>query len=204
MMGLALLCAFTPADAVRDAVAEHESVPVADVEIGDLGTLVGAPADAEWDVQLPKPQGLCGGVPVVLSTEGHRYAVHAPVIVWREVPVALTALAPGDRVTFGSARTSCLALRGETPVDPSRAWAASVSFPVGAPVTTGRVQGWPDLVKGASVRIRATAGGLTVAAPGQLMQDGFTGRKVAVLNLATRAVVSGVYTGNNIVEVQAP
>jgi hypothetical protein len=37
MIGLMLLFAFTPAEALRDAVARQEAVPAADVEIGCVG-----------------------------------------------------------------------------------------------------------------------------------------------------------------------
>jgi flagella basal body P-ring formation protein FlgA len=203
MIGLLLLFAFTPAEALRDAVARQEAVPVADVEVGPLGTLSGAPADAEWSVRLPANE-VCGRVPVVLTTGDHRYAVTAPITVWRELPVAATAVRSGAAITLTTARVPCTLLRGETPVDPSQSWEADVSIAAGAPVTMARVHTQPDVQKGANVRIEATAGALTVAAPGQLLQDGFSGQKVSVLNLATHAVLVGVYTGNNIVTLAAP
>jgi len=162
MITLALLCAFTPAEALREAVAEHESVPVEDVEIGEIGVLVNAPSNTPWAVRLPEATGLCGGVPVVLSAEGRRYSVRAPVTVWRDVPVSRTAVAPGDQVTIASARASCAALHGETVVDPSQTWEASVSLAAGEPVTTARVHPWPDVRKGDTVRIEAGSGVLTV------------------------------------------
>ena len=203
-MGLALLVAFTPAEAVREAVAVHESVPVGDVEVGDLGVLQDAPEDAEWAVRLPEARGLCGRVPVILSTEGHRYAVRAPVTVWLDLAVSETAVAPGERVRLASSRQPCTVLHGETPVDPTLAWEAGVSLPAGAPVTTARVRTWPDVRKGEGVRIEAGSGGLTIVADGQLLQDAFVGKKVAVLNLATRAVLSGTYSSDGVVRVQGP
>lgn len=204
MTGLALLVAFTPADAVREAVAKHESVPVADVEVGGLGALQGAPEDADWAVRLPEARGLCGSVPVVLSTPGHRYAVRALVTVWLDLAVSETAVTPGERVRLTSSREPCTVLHGETPVDPSLAWEAAVSLAAGSPVTTGRVRTWPDVRKGAGVRIEAGSGGLIIAADGQLLQDGFVGAKVAVLNLATRAVLSGTYSSDGVVRVPGP
>ena len=203
MIGLMLLFAFTPAEAIRDAVARREAVPVADVEVGELGTLSGAPADAQWSVRLPE-HGLCGRVPVVLTAGNQRYAVTAPITVWRDLPVAAAAVRSGDAITLNTARVPCTLLRGETPVDPSKFWEAGVSIAAGAPVTLARVHTLPDVQKGANVRIEATAGALTVAAPGKLLEDGFSGQKVSVLNLATHAVLEGTYTGNNIVTLAAP
>ena len=203
MIGLMLLFAFTPAEALRDAVARQEAVPAADVEIGSLGTLAGAPENAEWSVRLPE-NTLCGRVPVVLTAGTHRYTVTAPITVWRELPVAAAAVGPGAAITLQTARVPCTLLRGETPVDPTQSWEAAVSIAAGAPVTQARVHTTPDVAKGSNVRIEATAGALTVAAPGQLLQDGFSGQKVSVLNLATRAVLVGTYSGNNIVTLAAP
>ncbi len=194
----------TPADALRDAVAQHEGVAPADVQVADLDTLVGASYDADWQVTLPTSGGLCGTVRIILAAGGHRYAVHPQVTVFRDVPVAATAVVPGARVAIVTARIACTALDGETAVDPSRAWQARVALPAGAPVTMARVGAWPDLQKGAQVRLEARAGALTVAAPGQLLQDGFTGSQVAVLNLATHKVLTGTYEGASVVAVHAP
>lgn len=204
MIGLALLCAFTPAEAVRQAVAAHESVPVEDVYVGALPELAGAPADAAWTVDLPASVELCGSVPVVLSADGHRHAVRAPITVWRTVPIAAEPVAIGGRIDPTLARVSCDALHGETPVEPAHPYEARVAFAAGAPITTARVRAWPDVEKGAEVRIVASSGRLTVAAPGELLQDGYTGGKVAVLNLATHAVLTGTYTGNNVVKLAGP
>lgn len=106
-------------------------------------------------------------------------------------------------MTLATSRVPCSALHGESPVDASTSWQANVALAAGDPVTTARVHKWPDVQKGASVRIEAIAGALTVTAPGQVLQDGYTGRKVSVLNLATRAVLSGTYAGNNVVTVQS-
>lgn len=204
MMGLALLVAFTPADAVREAVAKHESVPAEDVQIDGLGALQGAPDDADWVVRLPEARGLCGSIPVILSTPGHRYAVRAVVTVWLDLAVSETAVSPGERVRVTSSREPCTVLHGETPVDPGLAWEAGVSLAAGSPVTTARVRTWPDVRKGAGVKIEAGVGGLTVTADGQLLQDAFVGKKVAVLNLATRAVLSGTYLSDGVVRVEGP
>lgn len=204
MIGLALLCAFTPAEAVRQAVATRESVPVEDVYVGELPALAGAPADAAWSVDLPESVELCGSVPVVLSAEGHRHAVRAPITVWRTTPITAQAVAIGGRIDTVEARVACDALHGESPVTPGQPYEARTAFAAGAPVTTARVRAWPDVEKGAEVRIVATAGRLTVAAPGELLQDGYTGGKVAVLNLATHAVLTGTYTGNNVVKLAGP
>lgn len=204
MIGLALLCAFTPEQAVRQAVAAHESVSVEDVYVGALPVMAGAPVEADWTVDLPEAVGLCGSVPMVLTAEGRRHAIRAPITVWHTAPVATAPVTAGQRVPLGSARVSCESLHGETPVDPGRPYEARVAFAAGAPVTTARVRAWPDVEKGAEVRIVAAAGRLTVAAPGELLQDAYTGRPVAVLNLATHAVLTGTYTGNNVVKLAGP
>lgn len=203
LLAVGLAGASTPGEAVRDAVARHESVSVEDVQVEDI-LVAGAPADATWVVSLPAAAGLCGRVPVVLTADAHRYAVVAPITTWRDVPIAEKAVASGERLVLGTARVPCTQLRGETPVDPETIWQAGVSIPAGAPVTTARVRPWPDVQKGAAVRIEAVSGVLVVAAPGELLQDGYAGQKVSVLNLATRAVLVGTYAGSNVVTLEAP
>lgn len=203
MIGLALL-ALTPSEAVRQAVALHESVPAADVEVTEVGAIANPPAGVPWTVRLPEETGLCGSVPVVLEADGHRYATRASVAVWRDVPVAETAAAPGQEVHVTTARRSCSALHGETSVDATHPWEAAVSLAAGSPVTTARVRALPDVRRGAGVRIESSAGALTVAAPGELLQDGFIGGRVTVLNLATRAVLAGTYSDAGVVTVKGP
>ncbi len=193
-----------PEVAVRDAIATRAGVPVADVEVGPLGLAAAAAFDAPWIVDIAPGSTFTGATTITLRAGEARYSVRPRVVIWREVPVAADAVAPGEPLTLTTARVSSDRLRGETPVDPSRAWDASVSFDAGDPVTVNRARPQADLREGTAVRIEAGIGALSVWAPGELLSDARVGQRVAVLNLATRAVQHGVYRGGTTVALEAP
>jgi flagella basal body P-ring formation protein FlgA len=193
-----------PEVAVRDAVARRVGVPVADVEVGSLGLLPSAAVDAAWIVDFAPSSTFTGSTTLTLRNGDVRYVVRPRIVIWRDVPVAAEAVAPGQPLTLVTARVSSDRLRGETPVDPVLTWDATVSFAAGDPVTINRARPQPDLREGAAVRIESGAGSLSVSAPGELLSDAQVGQRVAVLNLATRAVQHGVYRGGTIVALEAP
>lgn len=200
----ALAWASSAEDAVRAAVAARLDVPLADVEVREVGLPAGAPADAAWDVRLPAAGPLCGTVPVVLRAGEGRWAVRPRVTVYAQVPVAAEAAKAGTRVRLTLERRPLEELRGEAPVDPSASWQARVPFAPGDPVTEGRVRPWPDALEGSAVQLVAGARGLSVTAPGRLIQDGFVGERVSALNLATRSVVVGTLGDDGRVHLEAP
>jgi flagella basal body P-ring formation protein FlgA len=179
-------------------------VALADVEVGPLRLPASAAVDGPWQVSLPSNAVFTGATTMTLSNGEARFVVRPRVVVWKEVPVAASAVAAGSPVEVGSARVASDVLRGEVPVDPSLAWDATVSFAVGQPVTMNRVRPRADVREGAAVRIEAGIGPLSVSAPGELLSDARVGQRVAVLNLATRAVQDGVYRGGNVVALEAP
>jgi flagella basal body P-ring formation protein FlgA len=193
-----------PEAVVREVVAARAGVSVADVEVGPLGLPAAVGVDGPWQVSLPSSASFTGATTMTLSNGASRYVVRPRVVVWREVPVAAAAASAGGPVELGRARVASDVLRGEVPVDPTVAWDATVSFAVGQPVTMNRVRPRADVREGTAVRIEAGIGTLSVSAPGELLSDARVGQRVAVLNLATRAVQDGVYRGGNIVALEAP
>jgi flagella basal body P-ring formation protein FlgA len=193
-----------PEAVVREVVAARAGVALADVEVGPLGLPASALVDGAWQVSLPSNAVFTGATTMTLSNGPARFVVRPRVVVWREVPVAASAVSAGSPVEVGSARVASDVLRGEVPVDPSLAWDATVSFTAGQPVTMNRVRPRADVREGAAVRIEAGVGPLSVSAPGELLSDARVGQRVAVLNLATRAVQDGVYRGENVVALEAP
>jgi flagella basal body P-ring formation protein FlgA len=194
--------AATPAEAVRDAVAAHLSVSKDDVEVSGIGVLPGAPVDADWAVTLPNAGPLTGDLRVTVRSGAARYTVVPHVTVWRSLPVAADAVAANAPVHVTMARVSSDRLRGAAPVDPDASWAARVDLAAGDPLTVTTARPCPDAPKGSEVRILAGEAPLSITAPGQLLDDGFVGGRVAVLNLATRVVVTGTYRGDALVVLE--
>lgn len=200
----ALAWAASPEEAVRLSVASRLGLMVEDVEVTEVGLPASAPLDAEWQVGLPRSGGLTGSVPVVLEAEGGRWAVRPRVVAWASVPVAAGPTERGERVRVVMERRRLDTLRGEDPVDPAEEWIARVPFSQGDPVTRGRVRPLPDATEGEGATIVAGVGGLTVTAPGRLLEDGWVGKPVTTLNLATSAVVTGTYGLDGRVHLEEP
>jgi flagella basal body P-ring formation protein FlgA len=208
---LLLAGAFAPAPAqakeaalaIREAVAARLELPVADVEVGALGWVEGTPSDRDWRVELPGYGNLTGRVGLTLSAEAEgrpvRHRISPDVQVWRRIPVAAKTTRPGQVVEFRIERVRSDALRGETPVDASRAWEASTTLSVGQPITTSRVHPVPDAREGAAVQILVERGAVRISAPGELMDDAFVGEPVHVTNLSTRGVLTGILTAEGTV-----
>ena len=193
------LAAEMPAElAIRDAVAARLDVPSSSVEVSGVGRLPNAPELAEWVVTLPRTGSILGDVPVSVRTGTLRYAVRPHIIVWRDLPVAADEVAAGAPVLVSRARVSSDEERGEA-IGAGGSWTARVALPAGTPLTNQNVRPSPDIYRGATVRIIADAGLVSVSAPGEILDDGFLGESVAVLNLATRTVQSGVYRGGSVV-----
>lgn len=197
-----LALAGDPGLAVREAVADRLGVPLADVELVDLGA-AGLPTDVEWRVDLPAVGPWWGTVPLVVrSPDGVlRYALRSRITVWQELPVAARAVGAGEPVEVTLARLPRERLRGEVPVDPSASWEARVDLGAGTPLTTARVRPRPDREAGSLVTIVAGSERLWVAANGRLGEDAFVGRPVRVANLDTHAVLVGVYQPDGSVRV---
>ncbi len=201
-LGLPGVMAAVPVgDAVRAAVAERSALPVEDVVVTGIGVLPNAPLEADWAVTLPRTGSLTGDVQVVVRAGTARYAIVPHVVVWRSLPVALTPTVAGQRVPVILRRVSSDRLRAET-VAPDGAWVARVRLAAGEPLTSANVRPSPDVQRGAPVRIVSAQGHVSVSAPGELLDDAFVGRRVAVLNLATRTVQSGTYRGGSIVALE--
>ncbi len=203
LLAVALALAATPADATRDAVASRVGVPAEDVEVRGLYLPEGKDIDGDWIVELPSASAFAGTTSLVLRHRGERFVVRPHVVVWREALVAATDARPGALLTTRTARVPSDRLRGETAVT-TGVWRAVVSFHEGDPLTTARVETPPERLEGAAVELEAaSAGRLSVRAPGELLQDARAGERVAVLNLATRAVQRGVYLGDGVVALEA-
>lgn len=197
------LGAMPVAEAVRNAISFRESVPMEAVEVSGIGVLPNAPIEADWAVTLPATGAVTGDIRVVVRTGTARYAIIPHVVVWRSLPVAAAPVRAGDPVPVVSARVSSDRLRAAA-VDGAGAWTARVRLDAGEPLTAANVRASPDVRRGASVRIVSGAGLVSVSAPGEMLDDGFVGGRVAVLNLATRAVQSGTYRGDSIVALEKP
>ncbi len=185
-----------PVTAITRAVAERAGVALGDVEVGAPGLPEGTPVDADWVVDLPNVGSICGSAVtlVIRSTApsgGHsKYTIRPRVIVWKDIPVATAAAAPGEPVLSKLVRTPCDRLRGETPVGPG-AFQAQTTLRIGDPVTTARVRPMPDALEGTEVHVIAEVGGVRVRASGRLTEDAYVGHAVHVLNTATKTVVVG-------------
>jgi flagella basal body P-ring formation protein FlgA len=92
-------------------------------------------------------------------------------------------------------------LRGETPVDATKAWEASTTLALGQPVTTLRVRPVPDRREGDGVTLVVERGPVRISAPGTLLGDAFVGQSVAVTNEVTHAVVHGQFLDDGLVHV---
>jgi flagella basal body P-ring formation protein FlgA len=195
------LAAGTVQDAVREAVAVREGVPLADVDVSGIGDLPNAPREADWAVTLPASGSVTGTVRVTVRAGALRYGILPHVVVWRELPVAAADVAAGAPVAVQMARVSSDLLGGAA-VDPSGAWTARVPLEAGEPLTAVNVRATPDIARGTPVRIVSDQGLVSVSAPGKILDDGMVGDRVAVLNLATRAVQSGTYRGDATVSLE--
>jgi len=201
LLSVVALSAFAagPADQIRVAVARQLGVDAADVEIRSVGAVVGLPEDDVCAVQLPRVGAVAGLVPVTLQCSAGRWQTHAVVEVWQTVPVAAAAARAGERVELRTERVSTYQLRGEEPIPADGAWTARVDLDAGAPLTTTRVRPAPDLDRGSPVRLIVGDQHFRVTADGELLQEGWNGKPVSVLNLSTRAVLEGVYAGDGVV-----
>jgi flagella basal body P-ring formation protein FlgA len=200
----ALASAAGTADPIRAAVAAQLGVDEADVEVRSVGTVAGLPDGDTCAVQLPRVGAVTGLVPVTLHCGAGRWQTHAYVEVWRSVPVAVADTRAGERVEVRTERVSSYRLHGEEPVADVGTWTARVDLEAGAPLTTTRVRPAPDLERGSPVRLVAGGNGLRITADGELLQEGWHGRPVSVLNLSTRTVLEGVYAGDSVVTLGTP
>lgn len=199
MLTLFIVSAFArePADAIRDAIAERVGVPASDVEVTGIGRLESQPQDPDWVVTLPSAGPMSGDLRVIIRADESRYALVPHVVIWRQLPVAAAKAGASGRIEMTMGRVSSDRLAGSIPVAPDAAWEARVDFAPGDPVTTANARAWPDARRGADVRIVSAAG--AGAAVGELLDDGFIGARVSVMDLATRAVVRGTFSAEGTV-----
>lgn len=194
------------AELIRAQVADRLGVAPGDVEVMSLG-LTAVPAGAAWSVELPAGD-LWGTVVLRLVARlpdgsERRYTTYTKLSVWMELPVAAASAAPGEPVAVSVERRRRESVRSGAPVDPARRWQARGSVAAGDVLTTYKVEAIPDALSGASVRLVSERGALRVEAPGRLSGDAFIGEPVEAVNLATQAVVTGIYEGGGRVRLGA-
>jgi flagellar basal body P-ring formation protein FlgA len=179
-----------------------------DLEI-DLGAftapmvLPGATAEAnveqlDWDAASGRFSGL-----LAVNADGmppQRLRVSGIAQEMTALPVPVRRLNPGHVVRAEDlhvARVRAGLARGEV----VRASADAIGMTLrrqaiaGQPITTGDLQPTPMIDKGARVKMRLAAPGLSLVAMGQALDAGSQGEQIRVANIASHAVVAALVVG---------
>jgi flagella basal body P-ring formation protein FlgA len=205
-----------PREAVLDAVrgALQSAGASADCEIelpGFVPPLVPAEAEPHLTVSQLDYDRAAGRFAAVLSVTGEtmepmnlRLAGRAEDTV--ELPVATTRLPAGTVLSDGDVhlgRVRVSLLRGEV----AHRLGDAVGMQLRRPALPGQPLGRADLarpaqvLRGSSVQIELTAGGLSVTGKGTATESGAAGERIHVMNSGSHAVIEAVVTGPGQVRV---
>jgi flagella basal body P-ring formation protein FlgA len=205
-----LLCAPGRADdeglvrleqALQAHVAQRLALATEDVEILHLGVsqLPACARDARIVLDSPPSERFRGHAVVSVDLYGDEdlctsMQLRTRVRAWVELPVATTALEPGEEVRWELRRVALERVAG-TAIEPTRLeqgrWITRTTLAQGEPLTELVLRPRPDGGSGDQVQVLAGSGALLIETPGRLMTDAFVGQSVRVANLATHGVHDG-------------
>ncbi len=184
--------------ALREHVATRLELDPQDVEILHLGVASLPPCadSARAELSSAPSERFRGHADVRVELYGEQDActslrIRPRVRTWVEVPVATSALQPGQEATWELRRVPLGRTAGSV-LEPERLastrWLARTTIAEGEPLTDLVLRARPDAASGEQVQVLAGSGGLLIETPGRLMADAFVGESVRVANLATKGV----------------
>lgn len=131
--------------------------------------------------------------------ERHRWTVRPELVVWVPARLAAAPVPAGAEVVAVDGAARLDALSG----GPWTGGAALAVRPLaaGEPLTAANVRARADAASGRAVVLRVRQGSLEIRTDGRLLEDGFVGRPVRAWVAATDAVVSGVLSDADTVDL---
>ena len=190
--GSALLAA-----AIQQHVAEELGARAEDVEVVHLGVAGFSCGEAPRIIIESRPgERFVGPTELkITAMDGAelcgRWRASVQLALWRELPVAAQAVAPGEVVPVVLQRVRLQRELG-TVIDPSAGpYLARAALRSGEPLTTVKTRARPDATAGQAVVLQLSSGPLQIRCDGQLLVDAHIGDRVRARCETTHATIEG-------------